>query len=57
MKKLNVNQIVALQGGSCINRDGLGQEMSGIGCPGFCMATTIVFANTGSGINGMVCLA
>ena len=57
MKKLNVNQIYSLQGGSCINRDGLGQEMSGIGCPGFCMATTIVFANTGSGINGMVCLA
>ena len=57
MKKLNTNQINSVQGGLCINRDDQGQEMSGVYCPGFCMATTIVFANTGSGINGMVCLA
>lgn len=57
MKKLSVNQIDAIQGGSCINRDDQGQEMSGVYCPGFCMATTIVLANTGTGINGMVCQA
>jgi len=56
MKKIIKTKMTLIQAGRCINRDDPGQEMSGVYCPGYCMATAIVFANTGVGINGMVCM-
>lgn len=50
MKKMNFTQMESLLGGLCIDRPDPGQETSGISCPGMCMASQIVFANTGHGL-------
>jgi hypothetical protein len=62
MKKLTNDQMEGLHGGLCIIRpgNGVGPEMSGVECPGECMASFIVFLNTGHGLggpDGFVCLA
>ena len=58
MKKLDLTQMQALQGGICVT--GPGQSNPPVGCPGMCMASLIVFLNTGHGLggpDGFVCIA
>jgi hypothetical protein len=59
MKKLSINEMEMLNGGLCIDRPGQGQENSGVICPGMCMASLIVLANTGHGLgsDSLICIA
>ena len=56
MKKVNEKVLSCLRGGLCIDRPGLGQENSGIACPGFCYATQVVNSVGGNGFD-FICIA
>lgn len=56
MKKITQSKMQTLQGGLCIDRPGVGQENSGIYCPGYCLATQIVVEVGGAGFE-FYCLA